>query len=174
MAARNPWFEVLGVAPDAPAEQVREAYLGLVKAWHPDRFAGSPAMAARAEERLKEINAAYDLVRSWDRGERAPEERYARAAWGEPGWAEWADAGEPAGFRLLFARGSLAFRAIALLLALMIALIAVIQTVNVLDLVLRGGERSSPRRTQRTLRSHSVSSVPSAVNLAVSFARGLD
>ncbi len=137
MAVRTPpWHEVLGVAPDATADEVREAYLSLVKAWHPDRFAASPAMAARAEERLKEVNAAYDRVRAWRRDATAEDES-SRHAWHESEWVEWADAGESVGIGLLFARSSLVFRAIALLLAFAIVLIAVSQTVNVLDLVLR-------------------------------------
>ena len=51
MAERRPWFEVLGVAPDASALEVRSAYLALVRAWHPDRFASHECGAAEAEER---------------------------------------------------------------------------------------------------------------------------
>jgi hypothetical protein len=51
-------FAVLGVAPDASAEEVAAAYRRLAKQWHPDR-AGNDGAA-----RMADINAAYDLLRS--------------------------------------------------------------------------------------------------------------
>jgi hypothetical protein len=51
-------FAVLGVAPDASAEEVAAAYRRLAKQWHPDR-AGSVGA-----ERMAQINAAYDLLRA--------------------------------------------------------------------------------------------------------------
>jgi hypothetical protein len=51
-------FAVLGVAPDASAEEVAAAYRRLAKRWHPDRT-GSDGAA-----RMAEINAAYDLLRA--------------------------------------------------------------------------------------------------------------
>jgi curved DNA-binding protein CbpA len=52
-------FAVLGVAPDASAEEVAAAYRSLAKRWHPDRADGPQAV-----RRMAEINAAYDLLRS--------------------------------------------------------------------------------------------------------------
>jgi hypothetical protein len=52
-------FAVLGVAPNASAEEVAAAYRSLAKRWHPDR-----ADAPNAARRMAEINAAYDLLRS--------------------------------------------------------------------------------------------------------------
>ena len=56
MENRRPWYEVLGVQPDAPDDLVRRRYLALVRAWHPDRFHDHRERALVAEERLKEIN----------------------------------------------------------------------------------------------------------------------
>ena len=125
--ARRLWYEVLGVGPTATTDEVRAAYLVLVKAWHPDRFAAEPTLAARAEERLKEINAAYEDARVWT----------AEATWAEEWGAEWAEVPEPASFRLLFSPDSLAVRAIALMLALLFTFFAVANTMNALDLALR-------------------------------------
>jgi hypothetical protein len=50
-------FAVLGVSPDASADEVAAAYRRLAKRWHPDR-AGDDA------GRMAEINAAYDLLRA--------------------------------------------------------------------------------------------------------------
>jgi DnaJ domain len=52
-------FAVLGVAPDASADEVAAAYRSLAKRWHPDRARGP-----QAAQRMAEINAAYDLLRS--------------------------------------------------------------------------------------------------------------
>ena len=133
MAGRRPWHEVLGIPPTASAEEAREAYLTLVKAWHPDRFATTPDRAAEAEERVKAVNAAYDEARthSW-----APSPR--DAAWDEPDlWPEWVEAIEPSRYRLMFVPGGIAVRAVALMLALLMAFFAVVHTLNALDLVMR-------------------------------------
>jgi curved DNA-binding protein CbpA len=52
-------FAVLGVAPNASAQEVAAAYRSLAKRWHPDRTDGP-----QAARRMAEINAAYDLLRS--------------------------------------------------------------------------------------------------------------
>lgn len=52
----------LGVTAASSPQQVREAYLDLVKVWHPDRFPPGSRLKLKAEEKLKEINAAYELV----------------------------------------------------------------------------------------------------------------
>jgi hypothetical protein len=132
MAGRRPWYEVLEVPPTVSAEEAREAYLALVKAWHPDRFATMPDRFAEAEERLKAVNAAYDEARSlaWA----APRD----AAWDEADlWPEWVEGVEPSRYRLMFAPGGLAARTVALLLALLMAFFAVVHTLNALDLATR-------------------------------------
>lgn len=54
------WFTILGVAPSATIEQVRDAYKGLIKQSHPDLVqALSPAIRSFAEAETKRINAAY-------------------------------------------------------------------------------------------------------------------
>ncbi len=45
-------------------EEAREAYLDLVKIWHPDRHQNEPERLRRkAEDKLKEITAAYERLR---------------------------------------------------------------------------------------------------------------
>ena len=56
---RSDPFAVLGVAPDASADEVARAYRSLAKRWHPDRARGP-----QAARRMAEINAAYDLLRA--------------------------------------------------------------------------------------------------------------
>lgn len=53
---------ILGLDGHVTPEEVRRAYLDLVKVWHPDRFAGDARLQAKAQAQLKAINAAYDLL----------------------------------------------------------------------------------------------------------------
>ena len=83
------YYEILEVEPDAPPDQIREQYLFLIQAWHPDKFP-NPAQKTKAEEKTKDINAAYETLRSadkraqYDRSTRAskpyPEREYRRQA----------------------------------------------------------------------------------------------
>jgi len=51
-------FSVLGVTPAASEEELAAAYRELAKAWHPDR------RGRAGEERMAEINVAYELLRA--------------------------------------------------------------------------------------------------------------
>ena len=57
MEAVDP-FSVLGVTPGASADEVAAAYRDLAKAWHPDRRGDA------GEDRMAEINVAYELLRA--------------------------------------------------------------------------------------------------------------
>lgn len=57
-------YEVLGLAPGASLEEMKEAYRDLVKVWHPDRFSNDPQLQQKAQAKLKEINAAYARLRA--------------------------------------------------------------------------------------------------------------
>src|SRR4051794_21948637 len=51
-------YAVLGVRPGSPERELSAAYREAAKRWHPDRA------GAEGEERMAQINAAYDLVRA--------------------------------------------------------------------------------------------------------------
>jgi DnaJ-class molecular chaperone len=95
MAATRTPYQVLGVKPDASADDIRKAYRKLAKQFHPDLNPGK----AEAEERFKSISAAYDLLSDpekrarYDRGEidesgaeRPPRGYYRSQAEGAQGW----------------------------------------------------------------------------------------
>jgi len=53
-------YEILGVARDASDDEIRRAYLKLAHKYHPDKTGGDK----EAENKLKEINAAYDILKN--------------------------------------------------------------------------------------------------------------
>jgi DnaJ like chaperone protein len=57
----------LGVTPESSAAEIKRAYRKLISQNHPDKLAarGLPeSMRAVAEERSREINSAYDLIKA--------------------------------------------------------------------------------------------------------------
>lgn len=56
-------YEILGVPESASQDDIRKAYRELARKYHPDKTGGDKA----AEERLKEINAAYDVLKNPDK-----------------------------------------------------------------------------------------------------------
>lgn len=77
----NP-YKVLGVNEGASNEEIRAAYLSLVKKYHPDKYT-DPDMKQLANEKLKEINEAYDQLTK-NPGETASS-GYSGAAYGAGG-----------------------------------------------------------------------------------------
>src|SRR5215211_4617419 len=70
MAGRPDYYKALGVDRKASAEEIKKAYRKLARKYHPDRNPDDES----AEERFKEIQAAYDIVgdpdkrKQYDRG----------------------------------------------------------------------------------------------------------
>lgn len=56
----NP-YEVLGINENASDEEVKKAYREMVKKYHPDQYGNNP-LSELAEEKIKEINVAYDTI----------------------------------------------------------------------------------------------------------------
>jgi molecular chaperone DnaJ len=56
--ARIDYYETLGIRHDASDEEIKKAYRKLVFEYHPDRHPDSKV----AEEKIREINAAYEVL----------------------------------------------------------------------------------------------------------------
>ena len=52
------YYRTLGLSPDSSAEEIKRAYRKLAMQYHPDRNGSNPD----SEERLKEINEAYQIL----------------------------------------------------------------------------------------------------------------
>ena len=95
MAPQREWFEkdyyrVLGVSETASAKEIKSAYRKLSRQYHPDANPGD----ASAEERFKEVSAAYDVV-----GDPARRKEYDEVRRLGPAAAGFPGGGGPGGFR---------------------------------------------------------------------------
>ena len=58
----NP-YDVLGIKQGATEDEIKSAYRKLVKQYHPDQYVNNP-LKDLAEEKLSEINKAYDMLKN--------------------------------------------------------------------------------------------------------------
>ena len=54
-------YSVLGVSQSASDDEIKKAYRELARKYHPDNYQNNP-LADLAEEKMKEINEAYDAI----------------------------------------------------------------------------------------------------------------
>ena len=71
-------YGLLEVSREAPQEEIRKSYLKLAHKYHPDKTGGDKA----AEDKLKQINAAYDILKNPEK--RAQFDRFGSTN-GQPG-----------------------------------------------------------------------------------------
>ncbi len=92
MATRRDYYEVLGVARDASAEDIKKAYRKLAVKFHPDKNPGDKA----AEEKFKELGEAYEVLSNADKRaafDRFGHDAFSRGGAGAGGGAAWSGVG---------------------------------------------------------------------------------
>ena len=77
-------YQVLGVDPSASDAEVKKAYRELARKYHPDNYQNNP-LADLAEEKMKQINEAYDQITK-------------QRAGGRTGGASYQTGGQSAGY----------------------------------------------------------------------------
>jgi molecular chaperone DnaJ len=77
--AKRDYYEILGVAKGAGADEIKKAYRKVAMQFHPDRNPGDKA----AEEKFKEAAEAYEILSDADK--RAQYDRYGHASVGSNG-----------------------------------------------------------------------------------------
>ena len=72
---RDP-YQVLGVPSTATDEEIKKAYRNLARKYHPDNYHDNP-LEDLAQERMKEINEAYEAIQAQRRNKGAADAGYA-------------------------------------------------------------------------------------------------
>ncbi|HEY9697565.1 MAG TPA: GUN4 domain-containing protein [Trichocoleus sp.] len=60
----NTYLKVLELEPGASEAEIKQAYRDLVFVWHPDRFVDHPRLQKKAQEKLKQLNIAYEFLQA--------------------------------------------------------------------------------------------------------------
>ena len=80
-AQKKDYYEVLGVNKNSTDDEIKKAYKKLAIKWHPDKFAkASESEKKSAEEKMKDINEAYDVLK--DPKKRAQYDQFGHAGLG--------------------------------------------------------------------------------------------
>ena len=59
MSKKKDYYDILGVDRNASESEIKSAYRKQALKWHPDK---NPNNKAEAEEKMKEVNQAYEVL----------------------------------------------------------------------------------------------------------------
>ena len=83
----NDPYKVLGIDRTATDEDVKKAYRELARKYHPDNYMNTP-LADLAEEKMKEINEAYETIQTQRKAREEANRDYGSNAYGEERFRE--------------------------------------------------------------------------------------
>lgn len=81
MSQKRDYYDILGVAKNASADEIKKSYRKLAMKFHPDRNPGDK----EAEKKFKEATEAYEILK--DEQKKAAYDQYGHAAFGQGGGA---------------------------------------------------------------------------------------
>ncbi|MDY3618118.1 J domain-containing protein [Agathobaculum sp.] len=84
-------YKVLGVTPQTSDDDVKRAYRDLARKYHPDNYINNP-LSDLAEQRMKEINEAYDMIMNERAGRTNGSQQQAGGAYGSQQQRQYAGA----------------------------------------------------------------------------------
>lgn len=87
----NDPYQILNVDPNASDEEVKKAYRTLARKYHPDNYHDNP-LADLAQEKMKEINSAYEEIQRRRSGVQSGGSAYGgsnRSAYGSYGYGSY-------------------------------------------------------------------------------------
>ncbi len=58
-------YEILDIKPGSSYEEARLAFRDLVSIWHPDKFPHNTRLKGKAEEKLKDLNSAWEQLQAY-------------------------------------------------------------------------------------------------------------
>ena len=56
------YYEILGLGPEVSKEAIKQAYKDLLNVWNPDSFTNDSALKQKAQEKINEIDEAYEKL----------------------------------------------------------------------------------------------------------------
>ena len=76
-------LKILELDRKASMDDVNQAYKDSVSVWHPDRFPHNPRLKRKAEEKIKEVNLAFETLKSLHARRRRLDEKEKRTTFAD-------------------------------------------------------------------------------------------